>query len=87
MDLTVITATCQRPQLLAHCLREYQRQSLGELKCEHLVVSDGPNPVAKFLSDRFGAVLRTGIVARPCRRICERPGNRASPRRVRLLWG
>lgn len=55
MDLTVVTATCQRPQFLAHCLRQFQMQSLGGLKCEHIVVSDGPDERAKFLADRSGA--------------------------------
>ena len=55
MDLTVVTATCQRPQFLAHCLHQFHLQSLEGLKCEHIVVADGPDEQAKFLAERSGA--------------------------------
>ena len=45
IDLSVITATWRRPQLLSLCLRPIrQTQSLGNLRrCEQIVVSDGPD--------------------------------------------
>lgn len=55
MQLSVITATHQRPALLAHVLQQFHSQSLAGIRCEHLVVSDGPDPVAKFLAKRWGA--------------------------------
>lgn len=54
IDLSVITATCQRPAFLAHCLRQFQAQCTGGLICEQIVVSDGPDPQAEFLSRQFG---------------------------------
>ncbi len=47
----MITATCQRPEFLSHCLHQFQQQSLGGLKCEHIVVSDGPDANAKSLAE------------------------------------
>ncbi|WP_437225743.1 glycosyltransferase family 2 protein [Planctomicrobium sp. SH661] len=55
MQLSIITATCQRPALLAHCLDQFRTQSTGCLKCEQIVVSDGPDPVARSLAKRWGA--------------------------------
>ena len=54
-DLTVITATCQRPAQLANCLSQFQQQSVGTLRCQHLVVSDGVDPQARALCQQFGA--------------------------------
>ena len=54
-DLTVITATCQRPAQLANCLSQFQQQSVGTLRCQHLVVSDGIDPQARSLCQQFGA--------------------------------
>ncbi len=54
-DLTVITATCQRPAQLANCLFQFQQQSIGTLRCQHLVVSDGIDPQARALCEQFGA--------------------------------
>ncbi len=54
-DLTVITATCRRPAQLANCLSQFQQQSVGTLRCQHLVVSDGVDPQARALSRQFGA--------------------------------
>lgn len=53
--ISVITATWQRPQLLALCLAQYQQQSLGTLVCEHIVVSDGGDERAKAMAEHFGA--------------------------------
>ena len=47
MQLTVITATWQRPQQLATCLQQVQSQSTADLEWEHLVVSDGVDPIAR----------------------------------------
>ena len=57
IDLTVITATCQRPAQLANCLAQFRQQSSGTLRCEHLVVSDGIDPHAGMLARQFGARL------------------------------
>jgi len=54
-DLTVITATCQRPAQLANCLAQFRQQSVGNLRCEHLVVSDGIDPQARWLAREAGA--------------------------------
>ncbi len=54
MHLSVITATWQRPSRLAGCLRQFRQQSPGGLECEHIVVSDGPDPRAEQLA-RFHA--------------------------------
>ena len=55
MDLTVITATCQRTAHLANCLAQFRQQSVGNIRCEHLVVSDGIDPHARELCRQFGA--------------------------------
>ncbi len=55
MDLSVITATCQRPAQLAVCLAQFQAQQFGGLRCEHLVVSDGIDPHARWLAKQSGA--------------------------------
>ena len=54
-DMTVITATHQRPAQLVNCLSQFQGQSVGSLRCEHLVVSDGIDRQARFLCGQFGA--------------------------------
>lgn len=54
-DLTIITPTHRRPAQLAMCLSQFQQQSIANLRCEHLVVSDGFDPHARALCDRFGA--------------------------------
>ncbi|HEY3968477.1 MAG TPA: glycosyltransferase [Planctomycetaceae bacterium] len=51
IDLSVITATWRRPQLLSLCLRQFQTQSLGHLRCEQIVVSDGPDDRARRIVD------------------------------------
>lgn len=55
VDLTVITATCDRPSALANCLRSFQNQSLGGLRCEHIVVSDVVDLHARELAHSAGA--------------------------------
>lgn len=54
-ELTVITATCRRPAQLANCLAQFRQQSVGNLRCQHLVISDGIDPHARVLSQQFGA--------------------------------
>ena len=48
IDLSVITATWHRPQLLALCLAQFSQQSIGNLRCEHIVVSDGSDDRARL---------------------------------------
>lgn len=55
IDLSVITATRQRPEFLVHCIGMLQSQSLGGLTYEHLIVSDGPDDHARYIADRAGA--------------------------------
>lgn len=55
MDLSVITATWNRPQLLALCLSQFRRQNIGHLTCEHIVISDGPDSRARATANHFGA--------------------------------
>lgn len=55
LDITVITATHQRPAQLALCLSQFRQQSVGNLSCEHLIVSDGVDRHAHALSGRFSA--------------------------------
>lgn len=55
MELSVITATRQRPAFLAHCLEQFRNQSTGGLRCEHVVVSDGPDAMARELARRVKA--------------------------------
>lgn len=56
LDLTIITATYRRPKHLALCLAQFRRQSVGNLRVEHLIVSDGPDPFARSLAEGAGAV-------------------------------
>lgn len=64
IDLSVITATWKRPKLLAMCLEQFRRQKKGNLRCEHIVVSDGPDEknraVAKFFGARYVERAATG---------------------------
>lgn len=55
MHLSVITATCQRPALLAQTLQQFRRQSIGNLQVEQIVVSDGPDAEARYLARRWNA--------------------------------
>lgn len=49
--LSVITPTRGRPQLLAHCIAGVRRQ---DLPVQHVVVSDGPDPVTEALCRHYG---------------------------------
>jgi glycosyltransferase involved in cell wall biosynthesis len=64
IDLSVITATYRRPKHLEACLAQFQRQSLGGLRVEQIVVSDGPDEYARgqveSLGLRFDAVPHSG---------------------------
>jgi glycosyltransferase involved in cell wall biosynthesis len=53
IDLSVIVATWQRPQLLAHTLHQYRNQIHG-LKTECIVVSDGPDTRAASTAEYYG---------------------------------
>jgi GT2 family glycosyltransferase len=55
VDLTVITATWHRPQLLVLCLAQFAQQSVGNLRCEHVVVSDGRDDRARRFAENAGA--------------------------------
>lgn len=55
MQLSIITATRQRPAFLAHVLQQFQSQLRDGIRCEHLIVSDSPDPHARFLTKRWGA--------------------------------
>lgn len=55
IDISVITPTWQRPQLLAHCLSQSREQEAEGLEWEHRVVSDGPDAGAERLCEYFGA--------------------------------
>lgn len=54
-DLSIITATYQRPKHLALCLAQVRAQSVGDLQLEHIVVADGPDPQARYLAETAGA--------------------------------
>ncbi len=54
-DLSVITATWRRANLLGLCLEQFAQQSLGSLRVEHIVVSDGPDRKARALAAQHGA--------------------------------
>jgi glycosyltransferase involved in cell wall biosynthesis len=53
VDLSVIVATKNRPQLLSHALCQYRSQ-IHSLKTECLVVSDGPDPRAASTAEYYG---------------------------------
>lgn len=55
IDLSIITATHNRPKHLALCLAQVRMQSLGSLRVEQIVVADGPDPQARFLAEEAGA--------------------------------
>lgn len=56
-DLTIITATHLRPKHLALCLAQVRQQSAGNLRLEHVVVADGPDPQARYLATTSGATF------------------------------
>jgi GT2 family glycosyltransferase len=56
MDISVITATRDRPKHLARTLEMFRVQDChATLRCEHIVVSDEPDPRNRFLASRYGA--------------------------------
>jgi glycosyltransferase involved in cell wall biosynthesis len=55
IDLSVITATWVRPQLLGLCLYQFAEQSIGDLRCEQIVVSDGPDDRARRIAQQHRA--------------------------------
>ena len=54
-DVSVITATKNRPKMLEQCCRQLHRQQLGGLSIEHIVVADGPDPRARAIASKYGA--------------------------------
>ena len=54
MSISVITPTYQRPRFLANCLDQFSRQ-VKNIAAEHIVVSDGPDSLAKRLCELYGA--------------------------------
>jgi glycosyltransferase involved in cell wall biosynthesis len=55
IELSVVTATWARPQLLALCMYQFGQQSVGTLQCEHIVVSDGADDRARRLAEQHAA--------------------------------
>jgi glycosyltransferase involved in cell wall biosynthesis len=53
--LSIITATCRRPSHLLNCIEQVHQQSTGDLQIEHIIVSDGPDPVAARIAKQSGA--------------------------------
>jgi glycosyltransferase involved in cell wall biosynthesis len=54
VDLTVITATWQRPERLVKTIAAVAAQEAGPLRVEHLVVSDGADPNARAIATGAG---------------------------------
>jgi len=55
MDISVVTATRDRPKLLALACDQFRRQALHGLTAEHIVVSDGPDTLAQMIAEDHGA--------------------------------
>lgn len=54
-DVSVITATKQRPAQLEQCCRQLKQQQLAGLSIEHIVVSDGPDESARAIAAQYRA--------------------------------
>jgi GT2 family glycosyltransferase len=54
-DVSVITATKERPEQLEQCCRQLKQQQLGGLSVEHIVVSDGPDARARAIAAEYRA--------------------------------
>lgn len=52
LDCAIITATWKRPALLASCIQAVASQCTDH-SYRHVVVSDGPDPVARRICERF----------------------------------
>src|SRR4051812_44413694 len=55
IEISVIVPTYQRPQLLINCLRHLHRQTLNREKYEVIIVSDGPDVMAKQIVAEYKA--------------------------------
>ena len=55
IEISVIVPTYQRPQLLLNCLRHLHRQTLDREKYEVIIVSDGPDMMAKQIVAEYKA--------------------------------
>lgn len=53
--ISVVVPTFQRPQLLINCLRNLCRQTLNNVKYEVIIVSDGPDIMAKQIVAEYSA--------------------------------
>jgi len=60
-DLSVITATKQRPAQLEQCCRQLRRQQLAGLSIEHIVVSDGHDASARAIAAKYRARFLVSI--------------------------
>jgi len=49
MDLSILTATRKRPKCIAMLLHQVRQQLTNGLKIEHVVVSDGPDPLLRAI--------------------------------------
>lgn len=56
IDLSVITATADRTEHLRRCLAQFGYQHLGSIRCEHIVISDGPDEQARSLCESNGTI-------------------------------
>ncbi|MBD3675933.1 MAG: glycosyltransferase family 2 protein [Planctomycetaceae bacterium] len=54
-DLTIVTATWNRPKWLRNCCEQIRRQSLAGVSWEHIVVSDGPDEIAERIARNYSA--------------------------------
>mgnify|MGYP001083170816 CR=1 FL=1 len=54
-DISVITATYNRPKWLKNCCEQLRAQTLGNVTYEHVIVSDGPDKRASQIAQKYGA--------------------------------
>lgn len=59
--ISVVVPTFQRPQLLINCLRNLCRQTLNNEKYEVIIVSDGPDMMAKQIVAEYSACSSINI--------------------------
>lgn len=58
-DVTIITATVNRPKHLALLIEQVKRQRVNSLSIEHLVVSDGPCKLTQAVCEHYETTLLT----------------------------
>lgn len=54
-DLSIITATWNRPKWLRNCCEQVRQQSISGVNWEHVIVSDGPDETAKQIAQDYSA--------------------------------